>query len=127
MQETFTYFLRKFPGFVLTSSLMTFFYPAVKNLSLAARRKRLRAIGGEAQIDELLAPPASAQPSELAQALSSLSDLHREVVLMRFADSLSLEEIATALEIPIGTVKSRLHNALQLLRDDPRARQYFLP
>lgn len=127
MQETFTYFLRKFPGFVLTSSLMTFFYPAVKNLSLATRRKRLRATGREERIDELLAPPASAEPSELAQALSSLGDAHREVILLRFVDGLSLEEIAGALDVRLGTVKSRLHNALWLLRSDPHAQRYFQP
>ena len=41
MQETFLYFLRKFPGFQLTANLKTFFYPAVKNLSIAARRKAM--------------------------------------------------------------------------------------
>jgi RNA polymerase sigma-70 factor, ECF subfamily len=125
MQETFTYLLRKFPGFILSSSLISFFYPAVKNLSIAARRKRQRAISGTDCLDELLAPPVSVEPSELVQALSGLSDLNREVILMRFVDELGLEEISVALDIPIGTVKSRLHNALQLLRDDPRARRYF--
>src|SRR6185369_8663603 len=42
MQETFIYFLKKFPGFRLTANLKTFLYPAVKNLSIAARRKTER-------------------------------------------------------------------------------------
>ena len=127
MQETFTYLLRKFPGFVLTCSLMTFLYPAVKNFSIVARRKRLRMMSGAEISDDFLAPPASGEPSDLAQALSGLSGLHREIILMRFVDGLSLEEISQALDIPVGTVKSRLHNALQLLRVDPRARRYFQP
>jgi len=125
-QETFTYLLRKFPGFVLTSSLMTFFYPAVKNLSIAARRKRQRLHGGDDAFADLHAPPVSDRPSELAQALSRLSDAHREVILMRYVDGLTIDEIAAALEVPPGTVKSRLHHALRLLRDDPSAREYFL-
>ena len=39
MQETFLYLLRKFPGFRLTAQLKTFLYPAVRHLSLSARRK----------------------------------------------------------------------------------------
>src|SRR4051812_44311954 len=42
-QETFTYLYRKFPGFRLTASMTTFLFPVVRNLSLAARRKRNRA------------------------------------------------------------------------------------
>jgi RNA polymerase sigma-70 factor (ECF subfamily) len=57
--------------------------------------------------------------------LASLVDTQREVVLMRFVDAMSLAEIAEALEIPLGTVKSRLHKALASLRQDPRTRQYF--
>ena len=45
---------------------------------------------------------------------------------MRFLDGLSLAEISTALDIPLNTAKSRLYNALQKLRDDPRTRDYFL-
>src|SRR5215212_4100714 len=40
LQETFAYLFRKFPGFELTARMRTFLYPAVRNLSLAARRKR---------------------------------------------------------------------------------------
>jgi DNA-directed RNA polymerase specialized sigma24 family protein len=42
LQETFLYFLRKFPGFRLTANLKTFLYPAVRHLSIAARRKAAR-------------------------------------------------------------------------------------
>ena len=44
---------------------------------------------------------------------------------MRFVDAMSMEEIGRALGIPVGTVKSRLHNALQILREDPRTRAHF--
>jgi len=39
---------------------------------------------------------------------------------------MSLHEIAAALQIPVGTVKSRLHNALRALRKDRHTRDYFL-
>jgi RNA polymerase sigma-70 factor (ECF subfamily) len=54
-----------------------------------------------------------------------LSEEHREVLLLRFVDCLSLAEIAEAIEIPLGTVKSRLHNALELLRQDERTKEFF--
>ena len=47
---------------------------------------------------------------------ADLPDGQREVVVLRFADGFSLEEIAEALSIPLGTVKSRLFNALKALR-----------
>jgi RNA polymerase sigma-70 factor (ECF subfamily) len=128
LQETFAYVFRKFPGFRLTASMTTFLYPVVKNLSLAAKRKRTRLVLGDAALGTAAAaplPPVDAR-AELAAALASLPETHREVLLMRFVDGLSLLEIAAALAIPEGTVKSRLHNALATLRTDERARRHFL-
>ena len=129
LQETFLYFVKKFPGFHLTASLKTFLYPAVRNLSLAARRKTRRFQSGEPEPDKLESLPAAnprgSETDALTAALASLSEEQREVLLLRFVDELSLAEIAVALGIPLGTVKSRLHNALGTLRDDPRTKRYF--
>jgi RNA polymerase sigma-70 factor (ECF subfamily) len=83
----------------------------------------------EQVLNELPAPRSEQSEhyqSELASVLIVLPDEQREVLLMRFVDDLSLQEIAAALDIPLGTVKSRLHNALQVLRNDRRTRDYFL-
>jgi|ERR1041385_6400233 RNA polymerase sigma-70 factor (ECF subfamily) len=129
MQETFLYFLKKFPGFRLTANLKTFLYPAVKNLSLTTRRKAVRYQSTETEQQDLEATPAPEtlmiRSDELAGALANLSEEHREVLLLRFVDDLSLAEIAAAMGVPLGTVKSRLHNALELLRRDERTREYF--
>jgi len=129
LQDTFTYLFRKFPGFRLTARLTTFLYPAVKNLSLKVIRRRRRTVVSD-EIVEAVSPAIETDPtdtrSELAEVMASLPDTHREAVLMRFVDDLSLAEIAEALAIPLGTVKSRLHNALKMLKDDPRTRRYFL-
>lgn len=126
LQETFTYLFRKLPDLQLTASMTTFLYPVVKHLSLNIRRRRT----GQADEDVLAAIPDSAAAptsrAELAAALAALPAEQREVVLMRFADDMSLEEIAQALKVPTGTVKSRLHRALESLRHDPRTRDYFL-
>ncbi len=127
LQETFAYVMGKFPGFELTASFTTFLYPVVKNTALAVRRKRRRMLPGDAEMDTLAAG-ASIDPlaaDDLKTALDSLPETHREVLLMRYVDDLSLEEISRALEVPLGTVKSRIHNALKQLREDPRAVAYF--
>jgi RNA polymerase sigma-70 factor (ECF subfamily) len=131
LQETFIYLLSKFPGFVLTSRLTTFLYPAVKNIAIHLRRKRDRLkIDADDQIAALPAaapaPTPTADP-DLVAVVSGLPETHREVVLMRFVDGFSLDEIARALSIPTGTVKSRLHNALAALRSDPRVQRFFEP
>ena len=52
----------------------------------------------------------------LLRALATLSVQHRAVVVLRFVDDLSVEEIARALDLPSGTVKSRLSRAIDALR-----------
>ena len=129
VQETFSYLLGKFPGFELTASMTTFLYPVVRHISLAIRSKSRRFTSEEEILDELAAPKSEESEhyrSELAAVLIVLPDEQREVLLMRFVDDMSLQEIAAALTIPVGTVKSRLHNALRVLRDDRRTRDYFL-
>lgn len=130
MQETFAYLFRKFPGFHLTAQMTTFLYPVVRNLSIAARRKRLRLVqpSGESPPPDPVAPAPNdpeAERQELRTVLSALPEGQREALLMRFMDGMSLLEIAEALGVPEGTVKSRLHNALQTLRRDERTRRYF--
>jgi len=128
LQETFLYFLRKFPGFILTSQLKTFLYPAVRNLSIAARQKAQRA-QGDMSLPEIMEASPSATTfesiSEVGVVLGTLTDEHREVLLLRFVDGLTMPEIAQALQIPLGTVKSRIHNALAKLRADERMKKFF--
>jgi len=131
LQETFTYLLHKFPpageGLTLTARLQTLLYPAAKNAAITAVRKARRAAGaGDAALDELAAEaPPDAEPIDAA--LAALSPERRELLTLRFVDDLSLAEIAVALDVPLGTVKSRLHLALKELREDSRIKDLFDP
>ena len=59
---------------------------------------------------------------ELGRLVARLSRDHQIVVALRFWADWSLADIATKLDIPLGTVKSRLHNALGALRKDLESR-----
>jgi len=54
--------------------------------------------------------------NEVLKAINSLSERHRLAVILRYYADLSNEEIAAVLNIPSGTVRSRLHTARQRLR-----------
>jgi RNA polymerase sigma-70 factor (ECF subfamily) len=116
LQDVFAYFFGKFPGFELTSSLKTFLYPATKHIGLTKVRQRRPNIDIGTVAGELLAPESSRLGPDLERALRALAPLHREILLLRFGDDLSLPQIAEALEIPLGTAKSRLHHALAAMR-----------
>lgn len=128
VQEAFAYLFRKFPGFRLKGSarLTAILYPAVRNTALALRRKRKpdAASGAvEAFADPRLSGEADA--SVLAAAVERLPEPQREVLLMRVVDEMAVAEIALALGIPEGTVKSRLHHTLAALRADETLSRFF--
>ena len=128
LQETFIYLLGKFPGFNLTASMTTFLYPVVKHISMSIGKKNRRFTSDEEIFNEITAPAlqeSQSSCSELAAVMVILPVEQREVLLMRFFDGMNLQDIAAALNIPEGTVKSRLYHALQKLRDDPRTKEYF--
>lgn len=127
LQELFCYFLSKFPGFVLTANLRTFFYPVVRNLSLNAVKKARQFEGGPAAIAYLHDLPDTQAlahgQDDMHDITAGLSAEHREVLLLRFVDGMTVPEIAELTAIPLGTVKSRLHHALALLRKNPVIRE----
>ncbi len=53
---------------------------------------------------------------KIQRLLGGLPETHRVVVVMKFYESLSYQEIADVLCIPLGTVKSRMHDGLKRLR-----------
>ena len=53
----------------------------------------------------------------LRQAVEALPEKHQQVILLRFFEDASLPEIAVLLDCSVGTVKSRLHYALENLRE----------
>jgi RNA polymerase sigma-70 factor (ECF subfamily) len=52
----------------------------------------------------------------MAEALLTLDPLHREVLVLRFHEELSLEEISQVTRAPLSTVKSRLYRGLAALK-----------
>lgn len=115
LQDAFADLWSRLPGFVLTSSLKAFLYPVVKHLSLDRKRRRRPTVDVSDLADVLPAADVSAG-SDLARMVALLPETHREVVVLRFVDDLSLPDIAAALGLPLGTVKSRLHYAIETLR-----------
>jgi RNA polymerase sigma-70 factor (ECF subfamily) len=113
--DTFIYLLSKFPGFELRSSMRSFLFPAVRHKSISVIRRRRRTADIERVEPSTPAPRVTA--SDFERMVARLPEHERHVVVRRFRDGLALAEIAAALDIPLGTVKSRLHKAIARLRD----------
>ena len=109
----------------------TWLFTIARNLLIDLRRKRTMAsleemceIAGEERALEI--PSGEPTPFELyrirengqrvAEALLTLHPLHREVIVLRFHEELSLEEISQVTKAPLSTVKSRLYRGLAALK-----------
>jgi RNA polymerase sigma-70 factor (ECF subfamily) len=58
----------------------------------------------------------SERQKELSWALARVATLYREPIVLRYGSELSYQEIADILELPVGTVKSRIFVGLEKLR-----------
>ncbi len=134
LQDTFLRAFEKLEQFQGDSSFYTWVYRIAVNLALSGhRRHRTRSLlryHGERPISKTedpadesadADPTASLERAERQQiveeALNRLCADHRAVVVLKDFDGRRYEEISVILDIPVGTVRSRLHRARCELRD----------
>lgn len=121
VQETFLEIARRAPAITLRGKLTSYLYPIIRHRAIdAARRRKLhtRAMSELAPAAAATVDAASAEHEfgPLLAAVEQLPEHEREVLLMRYASGMALADIAEALRLPLGTVKSRLHGATTTLR-----------
>jgi RNA polymerase sigma-70 factor (ECF subfamily) len=83
------------------------------------RHQYASAAAVDVDVDEIAVETSFDDGEDLAaleQAVEKLPLIEREAVTLFYLEELSLNEIAEALTVPVGTVKSRLHRARRLLR-----------
>lgn len=122
-QETFLRVFRALPRFDLrgTARLSSWILTIATRLALDELRRRPLP---DAHLDDDVPGPSRADESAerrdlgaaLSRAVAALSPEQRAVVLLREVHELEYEEIARALDVDVGTVKSRLHRARVALR-----------
>jgi RNA polymerase sigma-70 factor (ECF subfamily) len=116
-QEAFLSALRALPRFDRRRPLRPWLHRIVVNRAIDwARARRLRQEVDVDRVPEAAAPPATALGlGPLGAALGRLSPEHRAVIVMRYLLDLTPGEIADALDLPRGTVNSRLRRGLDAL------------
>jgi len=134
VQDVFVKAFENLDSFRGGSSLYTWLFRIAVNTSLSHRRRHkwihLGMAGGDDADDPdrpPLADPASADPAEplmaaetealIQEAINALDNEHRTIVVLRDIQHCDYREIAEVLDLPPGTVKSRLHRARLLLRE----------
>ena len=132
-QEAFLKAWQGLPSFQGESSFSTWVYRLATNVCIdfLRRQKRRQEIEPVASIDDEESgwtepsdpdqdPQRHLERAELhravARGLEALPDHHRQVLVMREVSGLSYQEIGRALELDLGTVKSRIARARQMLR-----------
>ena len=129
LQETFVRAYRALDAFDALRPLRPWLFGIARRSAIEALRRRQSAAKLGALVDE---PPVEARADErllgdearelVQAAVGALSPEHREVVLLRLAHGLRLEEVATALEVTERTVRNRLRAAAVLLERELRRR-----
>jgi RNA polymerase sigma-70 factor, ECF subfamily len=95
-----------------------YLFGIARKLSQAAWTQRGKGIvvSLEPAANEVAAPVPDERITAARETISALSSIQREILDLRFSQGLSYAEIAEALEIPVGTVRSRLHHAVAEVR-----------
>lgn len=123
-QETWIRVLDRGTQYNGKASFETWLFTIARHLVIDCQRRKK-----PSSLDSLDDPsPLSPEPSPLEevsrregeqhvhQSLQRLPAVYREVLLLRFQEDLDLSEIATVLDAPLSTVKSRLYRGLEALR-----------
>ena len=128
-QDAFVQAFVKLSSFRGDSQFYTWLYRIAMNLSLSQRRKKRPVASvdaakdqvGEEPIDDVEGPESDLLRRERAQvvqdALLRLGEEHRQILVLREMENYSYDEIGEILDVPVGTVRSRLFRARLQLKE----------
>jgi len=129
VQDAFVQAFVKLDTFQHSSAFYTWLYRIAFNMAASHRRRwrptrsveQGREVSGEEPIDTQESAEKRLEQLErgrqVRRALAELSEEHRSVLVLREIDGCCYETIAEVLDLPIGTVRSRLHRARVQLRE----------
>ena len=125
VQDTLIQICRKLPWLEQPERFQAWAYRIASRLAFRhlRRQRRVTTVAlEEAAVGDIEVPPLPVAASTLDHLLehSALSPASRAVLLLHFREEMPLAEIAAVLEIPLGTVKSRLAFGLKTLRAHAR-------
>jgi RNA polymerase sigma-70 factor (ECF subfamily) len=130
VQDAFVQAYVKLENFQRTSAFYTWLYRIAFNVSVSRRRRKRPEISVEQTRDKTGTEPVSSseevsanlEREEGAQqvhaALAQLSEQHRKILVLREMEGCCYESIAEMLDLPVGTVRSRLHRARLQLKEE---------
>ena len=118
VQETFLQMARGLKEGRKFACARGYLFGIARHLSHAAWTERTKrvVVPFEPAAQLVPAPAADERVAAARETIASLPALHREILELRFSQNLSYAEIAEALGIPVGTVRSRLHHAVAEVR-----------
>ena len=126
-QEAFLSAWKALPNFRGESQFSTWLYQLTTHAAIDLMRREKRQIAAADDITEVSAADPAPSPQQQAEqseqreivrdAILQLAPEQREVVVLRFMEELSYEEIGAVLKLPSGTVKSRLNRAKAQLKE----------
>lgn len=127
-QQAFVYAYEAYPSFRGQSAFSTWLYGIAMNLVRnhlsRTPHRRYEFVNEEVLSDIAFESPSPLESAELTQKIKHLEEAMeelpahmREVLMLVALDELSYEEAATFLNVPVGTVRSRLSRARTLLRE----------
>lgn len=133
-QETFLRAWQNLPSYRRQMPLRNWLYRIAFNAGMDMLRKERRVLPNDIEdlylTDDRPGPELLVSQQEcttlVQKAVLSLPDASRAVLVLREYEGMSYQEIADALNIPIGTVMSRLNYARKLLKDQLEQKT-FLP
>jgi len=124
-QEAFVAAWRALPNFRGDAKFSTWLYRLTTNaaIDVMRREKRHKTVGDGEMVDladDADSPQETVERTEqqeaVQEALATLSEEYREVLLLRYMEELDYAEIAEVLQLPSGTVKSRINRAKAALK-----------
>ena len=117
LHETFLQLMRRVDRCRAARSPQAYLFGIARHVSAEAWRRAQRQATDEASLLPAEAPNPEPRLLAAREVIAGLPSLQREILDLRFQHDLSYAEIAEVLNVPVGTVRSRLHNAMRLLRE----------
>lgn len=117
--ETFAKAFKKIGRYNLDYTFSTLLFKIAINLAIDSQKKRASSFIANSQNDELNSEERfvkSLRLETLKGLAAKLSPKYRELIQLRYFEELSYLKIAERIEMPVGTVKARLHRAKKLLK-----------